>query len=235
MSASAAEEPGKRPSRQRARRPSPLVAGRSRCRTGPACHGWRSSTTPSGSGRCRVRPVNLQALPATDIIAALGPANRATQRPIGLSSDRPDSRCSGPRRSGADRQPAARSLIGADLAEHALAAGRSPSMAVERTPSRRGPPTVSELRLPKSQPPPSRDPQPPHCDPAVTQPPASRMTAVRANESARPAQPLKVVQAVVVSAEPGKELAGRSRVVRARDRCVMQTVSVRLSGYPRAS
>ena len=58
------------------------------------------------------------------------------------------------------------------------------------------------------------------------------MTAVRANESARPAQPLKVVQAVVVSAVPGKELAGRSRVVRARDRCRHATRLVRLSGYP---
>src|SRR5208337_5347241 len=70
-------------------------------------------------------------------------------------------------------------------------------------------------------------------DPAVTQSPASRMTAVPANESARPAQPLKVVQAVVVSAEPGKELAGRSRVVRARDWCRHATSLVRLSGYPR--
>src|SRR5271165_7042098 len=59
------------------------------------------------------------------------------------------------------------------------------------------------------------------------------MTAVPANESARPAQPLKVVQAVVVSAEPGKELAGRSRVVRARDWCRHATSLVRLSGYPR--
>src|SRR5271166_5210944 len=58
------------------------------------------------------------------------------------------------------------------------------------------------------------------------------MTAVPANESARPAQPLKVVQAVVVSAEPGKELAGRSRVVRARDWCRHATSLVRLSGYP---
>src|SRR5271165_7071345 len=59
------------------------------------------------------------------------------------------------------------------------------------------------------------------------------MTAVRASESARPAQPLKVVQAVVVSAEPGKELAGRSRVVGARDWCRHATSLVRLSGYPR--
>jgi hypothetical protein len=44
--------------------------------------------------------------------------------------------------------------------------------------------------------------------PAIAEPPASRATARRAGETARPAHPLQVVQAVCIGAEPGLELAG---------------------------
>src|SRR5262249_62390819 len=41
---------------------------------------------------------------------------------------------------------------------------------------------------------------------AITKPPARAVSAARADETARPAQPLQVVQAVLVGAEPGLEL-----------------------------
>ena len=69
-------------------------------------------------------------------------------------------------------------------------------------------------------------------DPAITQPPAAGMTAVRAGEPARPAQPLQVVQAVLVGAEPRQELARRPRIVRPRAGKFHQVSLLRLSGYP---
>src|SRR6266567_1612990 len=41
---------------------------------------------------------------------------------------------------------------------------------------------------------------------AIAKPPARAVPAARADETARPAQPLQVVQAVLVGAEPGLEL-----------------------------
>ena len=52
-------------------------------------------------------------------------------------------------------------------------------------------------------------------DPAVTKPPATSMTATWADEPVRPAQPLQVIQAVLIGPEPGKELPSRARIVRA--------------------
>src|SRR4051794_16971396 len=54
-------------------------------------------------------------------------------------------------------------------------------------------------------------------EPAVSQPPAA-LSAVRADEPRRPAQPLQVVQAVRIGGEPGQELPGRRRVVQAGHR-----------------
>ena len=69
--------------------------------------------------------------------------------------------------------------------------------------------------------------------PAVRQPPPARITAVRAGEPARPAQPLQVVQAVLISAEPRQELTSRPRVVRPGPGIIHQVSLLRLSGYPR--
>jgi len=52
--------------------------------------------------------------------------------------------------------------------------------------------------------------------PAIAQPPAPRVPARRAGETARPAQPVQIIQAIGVSAEPGLQLACRPRVVPTR-------------------
>jgi len=71
-------------------------------------------------------------------------------------------------------------------------------------------------------------------DPAVGQLPPASMTAMRAREPARPAQPLQVVKAVLVSAEPRQELTSRPRIVRTRSRIVHELSVLRLTAYPRA-
>src|SRR5262249_15603486 len=68
-------------------------------------------------------------------------------------------------------------------------------------------------------------------DPAVAQPPPAGMTTAQAGKTVRPAQPLQVVQAVLIGAEPGKELPSRTRIVRACHRHHEQ-ILVRLNGYP---
>ena len=65
--------------------------------------------------------------------------------------------------------------------------------------------------------------------PAIAQSPASGMTAGRADEPARPAQPL---QAVRVGAEPGLELARRPRVVNPGAGLIHARILLRLTEYP---
>src|SRR4029077_550586 len=69
--------------------------------------------------------------------------------------------------------------------------------------------------------------------PAITEPPAPRVTAGRAGETARPAHPVQVVQAVCISAEPGLEPASRPRVMGADTRLLHTPSLLRLSKYPR--
>src|ERR1700761_7165779 len=69
--------------------------------------------------------------------------------------------------------------------------------------------------------------------PAITEPPAPRVTAGRAGETTRPAHPVQVVQAVCISAEPGLELASRPRVMGADTRLLHTPSLLRLSKYPR--
>ena len=66
--------------------------------------------------------------------------------------------------------------------------------------------------------------------PAIAQPPAARMTAVRAGEAVRPAQPVQVIQAVRIGTEPGLELARGPGVMRARTRMVHRPSLLRLNG-----
>ena len=69
-------------------------------------------------------------------------------------------------------------------------------------------------------------------EPAITHPPAAGMAAALADEPARPAQPLQVVQAVRIGTEPRLELARRPRVMHAPTRTI-HTVSLRrLNGDP---
>src|SRR5271166_2141264 len=70
-------------------------------------------------------------------------------------------------------------------------------------------------------------------DPAISQPPASGMPTPRANEPARPTQPLQVVKTVLVGAEPRQKLTGRPRVVRTRSRIIHEVRLLRLTAYPR--
>lgn len=74
-------------------------------------------------------------------------------------------------------------------------------------------------------------------EPPVVQPPATKLSAVRAHEPARPAQPLQVVQTISVGAKPGQKLAHRPPVVhpgyRSSDHAVDRSaLQVRSSGYP---
>ena len=71
--------------------------------------------------------------------------------------------------------------------------------------------------------------------PAITEPPAPRVSAGRAGETTRPAHPVQVVQAVCISAEPGLELASRPRVMGADTRLLHTPSLLRLSKYPRRS
>src|ERR1039457_6903446 len=66
---------------------------------------------------------------------------------------------------------------------------------------------------------------------AITQPPPAR-AACRAGETALPAQPLQVIQAVRVRPEPRLELARRPRVVHAATRLIHALRLLRLNGYP---
>src|SRR5690242_14414830 len=68
--------------------------------------------------------------------------------------------------------------------------------------------------------------------PAITEPPAPRVSAGRAGETTRPAHPVQVVQAVCISAEPGLELASRPRVMGADTRLLHTPSLLRLSKYP---
>ena len=54
----------------------------------------------------------------------------------------------------------------------------------------------------------------------LAQPPASVVAALRADEASGPPQPLQVVQAVRIGAEPGLELAHGPRIVRASMRAI---------------
>ena len=65
--------------------------------------------------------------------------------------------------------------------------------------------------------------------PAIAQPPAAGVTTRRACKPARPAQPLQVVQAVLIGAEPGQELSRRARVVRPGARIFHSTSLLRLT------
>ena len=67
---------------------------------------------------------------------------------------------------------------------------------------------------------------------AIAQPPAPGMTAGRAGEPAWPAQPLQVVQAVLIGAEPRLELARRPRVVNPSPRLLHARILLRLTEYP---
>src|SRR5262249_4184586 len=69
--------------------------------------------------------------------------------------------------------------------------------------------------------------------PAITEPPAPRVSAGRAGETTRPAHPVQVVQAVCISAEPGLELASRPRVMGADTRLLHTPSLLRLSKSPR--
>ena len=55
---------------------------------------------------------------------------------------------------------------------------------------------------------------------SIAQPPASVVAALRADEASGPPQPLQVVQAVRIGAEPGLELAHGPRIVRASMRAI---------------
>ena len=69
--------------------------------------------------------------------------------------------------------------------------------------------------------------------PAITEPPAPRVTAGRAGETTRPPYPVQVVQAVCIGAEPGLELASRPRVMGADTRLLHAQSLLRLTKYPR--
>ena len=71
--------------------------------------------------------------------------------------------------------------------------------------------------------------------PAITEPPAPRVSAGRAGETTRPAHPVQLVQAACISAEPGLELASRPRVMGADTRLLHTPSLLRLSKYPRRS
>src|SRR5262249_4394945 len=55
-------------------------------------------------------------------------------------------------------------------------------------------------------------------DPAIPEPPPARVLAAGAAESVRPAQPLQVIQAIIVGPEPGQQLPQRTRIVGTRHR-----------------
>ena len=69
---------------------------------------------------------------------------------------------------------------------------------------------------------------------AIGEPPAPSVTAARADEAGRPAQPLQVVEAVRIASEPSLELAHGLRIVPAGTRMLHCLSLHRLNGYPRA-
>ena len=71
-------------------------------------------------------------------------------------------------------------------------------------------------------------------DPAITRPPASDAVALGAFEPVWPAQPLQVVQAVGIGAEPGLELAYRAWVVQPATDLSHGLSLLRLNGEPEA-
>src|SRR5271165_7153214 len=69
----------------------------------------------------------------------------------------------------------------------------------------------------------------------INRPPASNAVALGTCEPVWPAQPLQVVQAVGISAEPGLELACRARVVQAATDLSHGLSLLRLNGEPELS
>src|SRR6185437_4089568 len=70
-------------------------------------------------------------------------------------------------------------------------------------------------------------------DPAITRPPASNAVAPGAFEPVWPAQPLQIVQAVGIGAEPGLKLADRAWVVQPATDLSHGLSLLRLNGEPR--
>ena len=66
--------------------------------------------------------------------------------------------------------------------------------------------------------------------PAIAQPPTIRVTAVRAGEAIRPAQPVQVIQAVRIGTEPGLKLARGPGVMPAGTRMIHRPRLLRLNG-----
>src|SRR5205807_4337243 len=55
-------------------------------------------------------------------------------------------------------------------------------------------------------------------EPAISQPPPTRLPAARTHEPFRPTKPLQIIHAVSVGAEPRTQLTQRPRVITARQR-----------------
>lgn len=125
-----------------------------------------------------------------------------------------------------------RGLIGADLQRPLHAQRRDPTLVAGEQPAGGEP---HRQRCPRSIEDRARGHRGPVAaagalEPAVTQPPATPVLAVGADEPGRPAQPLQVVQAVRVGPEPGLQLAHGPRTVHARPRVIHELRLLRLDG-----
>ena len=191
-----------------------------------------ASTEPLGT-------VDLHGNTGEDLLASLPPASQSRLLPADeglVHLHRPVQPL--PARSHQHRPQAVqhrpRGLVGADFErplqaqrrDAVLAAGEQPAGGEPHRQRRPGP-VEDRARGHRSA-----NPATSALEPSVVHPPATAVTAARTDEPVWPAQPLQVVQAVVVGAEPGLKLPDGSRIVHAGTRLIHCLRLGRLDGYP---